>query len=119
MKVIRISELDEEPVATATPIPGWTGGQVSRTRQTLIPAGDSENFNCGVVNFHKGCTTGFHKHTSDQILVVTQGSGIVATETEQQEINVGDVVHIKKGENHWHGAKADSYMSHITITCPS
>ena len=51
-------------------------------------------------------------------MVVTLGSGIVATETEQQEINVGDVVHIKAGENHWHGAKADSYMSHITITCP-
>ena len=33
-----------------------------------------------------------------------------------QEINVGDVVHIKAGERHWHGAKADSTMGHITIT---
>ena len=118
MRVIRISELDEEPVDTAPPIPGWTGGQVVRTRQTLIPEGSSENFNSSVVNFKKGATTGFHKHTSDQILVVTLGSGIVATETEEHEINVGDVVHVKAGENHWHGAKADSYMSHITITCP-
>ena len=51
MRVIRISELDEEPVDTATPIPGWTGGQVVRTRQTLIPEGSSENFNSSVVNF--------------------------------------------------------------------
>ena len=66
-----------------------------------------------MVNFKKGCTTGFHKHTSDQILVITLGSGMVATETEQFEVNVGDVVHIKKGENHWHGAKADSlYVPH-------
>ncbi len=53
MRVIKISELDEEPVDTATPIPGWTGGQVVRTRQTLIPAGSSESFNSSVVNFKK------------------------------------------------------------------
>jgi quercetin dioxygenase-like cupin family protein len=25
-------------------------------------------------------------------------------------------VHIKAGERHWHGAKADTTMGHITIT---
>jgi quercetin dioxygenase-like cupin family protein len=82
----------------------------------LIPAGGSENFNCGVVNFKKGATTGFHVHGSDQILVITAGVGMVATETEQWQVTVGDVVHVKSGENHWHGATKDSYMSHITIT---
>ena len=47
---------------------------------------------------------------------VVHGSGIVATETEEREINVGDVVHVKAGENHWHGAKADTVMGHITVT---
>jgi quercetin dioxygenase-like cupin family protein len=42
--------------------------------------------------------------------------GIVASEPEEREITVGDVVHIKAGERHWHGAKADSPMSHITVT---
>ena len=37
-------------------------------------------------------------------------------ETEEREINVGDVVHIKAGERHWHGAKADTTMGHITVT---
>jgi quercetin dioxygenase-like cupin family protein len=41
---------------------------------------------------------------------------VVATEQEQREINVGDVVHIKAGERHWHGAKADRTMGHITVT---
>ena len=41
---------------------------------------------------------------------------MVATEHEKHEINVGDVVHIKAGERHWHGAKADTTMGHITIT---
>ncbi|MCH2318105.1 MAG: cupin domain-containing protein, partial [SAR202 cluster bacterium] len=64
----------------------------------------------------KGATTGWHVHKSDQILVITSGIGIVASETEEREVNVGDVVHIREGENHWHGAKKESYMSHITIT---
>jgi len=96
-------------------IEGWTG-PVSRSRQTIIQPGDSANYNCSVVNFSQGCTTGWHTHSCDQILVVTSGSGMVATEHEKHEINVGDVVHIKAGERHWHGAKADTTMAHITIT---
>ena len=53
---------------------------------------------------------------SDQILVVTAGKGFAATETEQREISVGDIVHIRAGERHWHGATADSPLSHITLT---
>ena len=41
---------------------------------------------------------------------------MVATEHEQCPINVGDVVHIKAGERHWHDAKADTTVGHITIT---
>jgi quercetin dioxygenase-like cupin family protein len=68
------------------------------------------------VNFSAGATTGWHVHDCDQILVVTAGKGVVATETEEREITVGDVVHIKAGERHWHGSKGDAPMSHITIT---
>ena len=116
MRVIRIAEVETVPIDTATPVPGWTGGEVRRTRQPLLPEGASENFSSSVVNFERGATTGWHTHESDQILVVTSGVGTVANETEKQEINVGDVVHILKGENHWHGARSESYMSHITIT---
>jgi len=38
--------------------------------------------------------------TAIKVLVVTSGSGMVANEREQREINVGDVVHIKAGERH-------------------
>ena len=47
---------------------------------------------------------------------MTSGSGMVATADEECQINVGDVVHIKAGEKHWHGAKAETTMAHITIT---
>ena len=103
-------------MGTATPIDGWTGGAVNRTRQELIADGQSENFRCNVVNFSPGATTGWHAHDCDQILVVTAGKGFVANETEKREIGVGDVVQIKAGERHWHGAGPDSPLSHITVT---
>jgi quercetin dioxygenase-like cupin family protein len=116
MRVLKIAELTEKPMDGATPVPGWTGGEVSRTRQAIIGEADSANFRCNVVNFRQGATTGWHTHDCDQILVVTAGRGLVATEKEQREITVGDVVHIKAGERHWHGARADTTMSHITVT---
>ena len=73
MRVLKINELKETPMDTATPIAGWTGGAVSRTRQAVIGDGQSENFRCNVVNFRVGATTGWHVHDCDQILVVTAG----------------------------------------------
>jgi quercetin dioxygenase-like cupin family protein len=116
MRVVKINEVPKESMGEATPVAGWTGGVVTRSRQTIIPDGDSENYRCSVVNFSQGSTTGWHTHNCDQILVITSGSGIVATETEEHEVTVGDVVQIKAGERHWHGAKADTTMGHITIT---
>ncbi|MGQ4807274.1 hypothetical protein NKDENANG_00618 [Candidatus Entotheonellaceae bacterium PAL068K] len=116
MRVVTLNEIPEVSLGEATPIAGWTGGSVTRSRQTIIPDGDSANYRCSVVNFSPGSTTGWHTHDCDQILVVTSGSGMVATEHEEQEIKVGDVVHIKAGERHWHGAKADTTMGHITVT---
>ena len=116
MKVVTLNDISKAPMEGAEPIAGYTG-PVSRSRQTIIQPGESANYNCSVVNFSQGCTTGWHTHTCDQILVVTSGEGMVATEGgTPQEINVGDVVHIKAGERHWHGAKANSTMGHITIT---
>jgi quercetin dioxygenase-like cupin family protein len=116
MHKVTISELQKKPMDSAAPIPGWTGGPVSRTRQTIISEGESANYSCSVVNFSKGATTGWHSHPCDQILIVTEGRGIAATEKEQCEIFAGDVLVLKANERHWHGASADSTMSHITVT---
>jgi len=47
---------------------------------------------------------------------MTAGKGIIATETQQQIIVPGDVVHIPSEEKHWHGATHDSAFSHIALT---
>jgi quercetin dioxygenase-like cupin family protein len=92
--------------------PLFTGEEV--TFQPLIPEGGDYNMN--IVNFGKGIRNKFHFHESDQILIVTAGSGIVATEHEQRRVTVGDVILFPKGEKHWHGATEDSEFSHIYIT---
>ena len=89
MKVIRIAEVETVPIATATPIPGWTGGDVKRTRQPILPEGASKHFNSSIVNFERGATTGWHVHKSDQILVVTAGVGMVADESHGAHWTVG------------------------------
>ncbi len=116
MRVTTLDDIPHEDLGEAVPIAGWGGGSVRRTRQTIIPDGDSPNYKCSVVNFTEGSTTGWHVHDCDQILIVTSGAGMVANETEELPIAVGDVVHIKAGERHWHGARADTTMGHITVT---
>jgi quercetin dioxygenase-like cupin family protein len=92
--------------------PLFTGPDV--TRQTLLP--DSKEYNCNVVNFGKGVRNKFHSHDHEQILIVTTGEGIIATETEEKMITVGDIVLIPAGEKHWHGATADSEFAHIFVS---
>ncbi len=92
--------------------PLFTGDNV--TIQPLVPEGG--DYSMSVVSFGKGIRNKFHMHESDQILIVTSGKGIVATEHEQRTVTVGDVILIPKGEKHWHGASEDSEFSHIFIT---
>lgn len=91
--------------------PLFTGSDV--TAQPLISEGS--DFSMGIVNFGKGVRNKLHMHASDQILIVTAGKGIVATEHEQREVTVGDVILFPKAEKHWHGATEDSEFSHIYI----
>ena len=108
MRVVRINDVDKEASASSL----FTGSDV--TRQTLLP--DSKEYNFNVVNFGMGIRNKFHSHDHEQILIVTAGKGIVATEEEQKEIAVGDIVLIPAGEKHWHGATADSEFAHIFVS---
>ena len=65
------------------------------------------------VTFEPGCRNNWHIHHAarggGQILICTAGSGWY-----QQK----DVVVIPAGAKHWHGAKADSWFSHIAVEVP-
>ena len=85
--------------------------------QRLLP--DSREFDVNVVNFAKGVRNKFHIHDHEQILIVTAGKGIIATEDKEVIITPGDVVLISAGEKHWHGATEDSDFSHIYVSNPA
>ena len=110
MKVIRISDVKAEE--QTNPI---FKGKVSR--QNLIGEGDGE-LRAFVVNFCPGAVNVFHNHTFDQILFVTEGTGIVATKNEEVTVTPGTIILIPAGESHWHGATKDSAFSHIAIMRP-
>jgi len=68
------------------------------------------------VTFEPGARTNWHTHPLGQTLTVTFGRGWVQREGEPvAEIRAGDVVRFAPDERHWHGASADSAMSHIAI----
>src|SRR5947208_16759563 len=110
MKVHKPSEIPAQPVNA----PLFTGGPV--TRQTLLTPEASNDFNLGIVNFSAGARNKMHTHSSDQVLFVTAGKGIIATEMHQEVMSLGDVVHIPPEEKQGHGATADSSFSHIALT---
>ena len=109
MKVVTLSQLPSEAVST----PLFTGWDV--TRQTPFPAADLTSLNFGVVHFAAGARNKMHRHTSDQILIITEGTGVVATTSEERAVSAGDIVLIPAGEDHWHGAPGATAMAHITI----
>ena len=81
--------------------------------QALVP--ESLEFQINIVHFGRGVRNKLHCHSTEQVLIVTAGIGIVATETEARTVGVGDLVRIPAGENHWHGATDDSEFSHLYI----
>ncbi len=112
MKVVKKDSVPKE----AAPMTGglMTGTQVYR--QGILQGDDSNNFNFGIVSFDAGSRNKFHKHSGDQILIVTEGTGKVATDNEVVIVSQGDVILIPAGENHWHGAPDATSMAHITVT---
>src|ERR671933_1020207 len=108
MKVVHTHDLPKESAVS----PLFTGDVF---RQVIVDPAESQSFNFSIVNFAAGSRNKFHQHTSDQILIITEGTGVVATDQEERTVSAGDVVLIPAGENHWHGAPGETPMAHITI----
>jgi len=108
MTTVNMNEVPKE--SNASPL--FTGPDV--TRQSLIS--DSKELRVSIVNFGKGVRNKFHTHDVDQVLIVTAGRGIVATEKGEKVVTVGEVILFPAGEKHWHGATKDSEFSHIVVT---
>jgi quercetin dioxygenase-like cupin family protein len=69
------------------------------------------------VRFTPGARTAWHSHEGGQTLYVTEGWGLVQARGQDiVELRAGDVVFAPDGEEHWHGARPDHFMTHLSIT---
>ncbi|RAU37950.1 cupin domain-containing protein [Enterobacter sp. ECC-175] len=68
------------------------------------------------VTFEPGARTAWHTHPLGQTLIVTQGRGWLQEWGKVAEpLNAGDIAWIEPGVKHWHGASAETAMTHIAI----
>lgn len=86
--------------------------------QNLVAEGDAPSLRVTAVTFLDGCRNTWHTHTTEQVLIVTDGLGLVANSDGEREIGPGDVVLIDPNERHWHGARAGQEMTHLAILLP-
>jgi len=78
---------------------------------------EPDRLNVAAVHFMPGARTAWHSHDGGQHLYVTEGSGLVQSRGDRiVEIRPGDVVYTPDGEEHWHGAAPDHFMTHLSLT---
>ncbi len=75
------------------------------------------------VTFEPGCRNNWHKHNATngggQILICCAGEGWYQEEgKEALSLKEGSIIYIPTGIKHWHGAKIDSWFSHISLEIP-
>jgi quercetin dioxygenase-like cupin family protein len=69
-----------------------------------------------LVRFTPGARTNWHSHAVGQTLHVSEGVGLVGTrDGSMLRVRAGDTVVCPPGEEHWHGAAADTFMSHFAL----
>ena len=75
------------------------------------------------VTFEPGCRNNWHVHNADkgggQILICVAGEGLYCERGKTAvRMKPGDVVNIPVGVEHWHGATADRWFSHLAVEVP-
>ncbi|MCC8023791.1 MAG: cupin domain-containing protein [Clostridium sp.] len=75
------------------------------------------------VSFEPGCRNNWHIHHAakggGQLLICTAGEGWYQEEgKEAVSLKAGMAITIPAEVKHWHGAKSDSWFSHIAVEVP-
>ena len=92
----------------------WFTGSVYIDR-LAAPSGDSRLSASGV-HFTPGARTAWHTHPNGQTIYVLEGAGLAQRRGGPVEmIRPGDRVFFDPGEEHWHGAAATRFMTHIAM----
>ncbi len=83
---------------------------------TVAAPSDGSRVHASSVHFTPGARTAWHTHPNGQTIWVTEGVGHCQKRSGPVEvIRPGDRVFFEPGEEHWHGAAATRFMTHIAM----
>jgi quercetin dioxygenase-like cupin family protein len=83
---------------------------------TVASPSNASRITASSVHFTPGARTAWHTHPNGQTIYVTEGIGLAQRRGEPVEvIRPGDRVFFEPGEDHWHGAVPNRFMTHIAM----
>jgi quercetin dioxygenase-like cupin family protein len=107
-------QITRNSLQTATGPGDWFTGAVYI--DTVATASEPSRVQAASVHFTPGARTAWHTHPNGQTIFVIEGIGLCQRRGAPIEIiRPGDRVFFEPGENHWHGAAPDRFMTHIAM----
>jgi quercetin dioxygenase-like cupin family protein len=107
-------QITKNSLETAAGPSDWFTGAVY-IDSLAAPAGPSR-VQVARVHFTPGARTAWHTHPNGQTIYVTEGVGRCQRRGGPVEvIHPGDRVFFEPGEEHWHGAGPDRFMTHLAM----
>ncbi|MEO6858971.1 MAG: cupin domain-containing protein [Solirubrobacteraceae bacterium] len=83
---------------------------------TIAAPSPPSRVGAALVHFTPGARTAWHTHPYGQTIYVTEGIGRCQRDGGSiEEIHPGDRVYFEPGENHWHGAAPNRFMTHVAM----
>ena len=107
-------QLTRNGTATVAGPADWFTGMV--IIDTLAGPAGTSRLSASSVHFTPGARTAWHTHPNGQTIFVVEGVGRAQRRGGPvEEIRPGDRVFFEPGEEHWHGAAPDRFMTHIAM----
>jgi quercetin dioxygenase-like cupin family protein len=107
-------QVTRSSIQTADGAKDWFTGPVYLDA-VAAPSGESR-LSATNVHFTPGARTAWHTHPNGQTIFVTEGVGLAQRRGGPVEvIRPGDRVFFEPGEDHWHGAAPDRFMTHLAM----
>jgi len=107
-------QITRNAIETAVGPSEWFTGAVYI--DAVATPSDPSRLQASSVHFTPGARTAWHTHPNGQTIYVTEGIGLAQRRGEPIEvIRPGDRVFFEPGEEHWHGAASNRFMTHLAM----
>jgi quercetin dioxygenase-like cupin family protein len=107
-------QMTKNSIETATGPSDWFTGAVYI--DTVAASSERSRLSASSVHFTPGARTVWHTHPNGQTIYVTEGLGFAQRRGGPiTVIRPGDRVFFEPGEDHWHGAAPNRFMTHLAM----